>query len=200
MFQFNLRREVWEQHNADWWVRGHKRAFKHALLRLPLWFLLFCFVLFLSEKPFYLREVYLPTNCTDCILAYEEVISGQNTFTSLLLFSRAAMTLRLGSIVSTDLKTWSHFLAFVIAGKTKNVSSAVVEDLERKATCLKMPPPIIVDSNYGQITHSVSSVPCTRLLMYPSRVCMQICAQRTSHLLRGSVPSTPYLKPRWAMV
>lgn len=74
------------------------------LLRLPVWFLLFCFVLFLSEKPFYLREVYLPTNCTDCIVAYEEVISGQDTFTSLLLFSRDAMTLRLDSIVSTDLK------------------------------------------------------------------------------------------------
>lgn len=113
MFQFNLRREVWEQHNADWWVRGHKRAFKHVLLRLPLLFLFFfCFVLFLSEKPFYLREVYLPTDCTDCVVAYEEVISGQDTFTSLLLFSRAAMTPRLDSIVSTDLKPWSHFFGF----------------------------------------------------------------------------------------
>lgn len=46
------------------------------------------FCLFYTEEPFYLKEVYLPTGCSDCVLAHEEVISGNDTFTSLLLFSK----------------------------------------------------------------------------------------------------------------
>lgn len=45
----------------------------------------------------------------------------------------------------------------MIVGKRKNVSSAVVEDLKRKAECLKMSSPIIVDPNHGQITLRVLS-------------------------------------------
>lgn len=41
------------------------------------------------EKPFYLKEVYLPTECSDCLVVYEKIISGQDTFTSLLLFSKS---------------------------------------------------------------------------------------------------------------
>lgn len=103
MFQFNLRREVWEQYNADWWVRGCKHAFEHLLVRLPVWFL---FISRPPEKPFYLKEVYLPTNCTDCLVVYEEVNSGQDTFTSLLLFSRTRLPLRPECVVRTDLKRW----------------------------------------------------------------------------------------------
>ncbi|KAM9856977.1 uncharacterized protein ACBR49_000646 [Aulostomus maculatus] len=72
----------------------------------------------LIEQPFYLQEVYLPTNCSDCLVAYEKVISGTDTFTSLLLFSRR-----------------------------QNVSPADVEMLKRQAECLQMPSPIMIDPN-----------------------------------------------------
>ncbi|XP_071360445.1 uncharacterized protein [Trachinotus anak] len=73
----------------------------------------------LIEQPFYLKEVYLKTDCSDCLVVYEEVISGKDTFTSLLLFSR---------------------------GKT--VSPLALETLKKQAECLHMPPPIIIDPNY----------------------------------------------------
>ncbi|XP_003452190.1 uncharacterized protein LOC100705881 [Oreochromis niloticus] len=72
----------------------------------------------LIKEPFYLKEVYLPTGCSDCLLAYEEVISGKDTFTSLLLFSR----------------------------KT-SVSPDVVERLKKQAECLQMSSPIMMDPN-----------------------------------------------------
>ncbi|KAM7008887.1 uncharacterized protein LKV04_000936 [Tautogolabrus adspersus] len=71
----------------------------------------------LIEKPFYLKEVYLPTDCSDCLSVYEEIISGKDTFRSLLLFSRSNC-----------------------------VSSAAVEMLKTQAVCLKMSPPLMTDS------------------------------------------------------
>ncbi|XP_020501191.1 uncharacterized protein [Labrus bergylta] len=71
----------------------------------------------LIEKPFYLKEVYLPTDCSDCLSVYEEIISGTDTFKSLLLFS-----------------------------KSNNVSSAAVEMLKTQAVCLKMPSPIMTET------------------------------------------------------
>ncbi|XP_008274206.1 uncharacterized protein LOC103353162 [Stegastes partitus] len=72
----------------------------------------------LIEQPFYLKEVYLTTD-PDCLVAYEEIISGRDTFTSLLMFSR-----------------------------TKSVSPAALEMLKKQAECLGMTPPIIIDPNY----------------------------------------------------
>ncbi|XP_037328710.2 uncharacterized protein LOC119218405 [Pungitius pungitius] len=71
------------------------------------------------EEPFYLKEVYLQTGCSDCLLAYEQVVSGNDTFTSLLLFSRR-----------------------------KSVSPAVLEMLKRQAECLQMSSPIMMDPDY----------------------------------------------------
>ncbi|XP_056892825.1 uncharacterized protein LOC130527979 [Takifugu flavidus] len=71
----------------------------------------------LIEEPFYLKEVYLPTDCSDCLLVYEDVASGGDTFSSLLLFSRR-----------------------------RNVSDAAMDDLKGKAECLGMPSPIMVDA------------------------------------------------------
>lgn len=73
----------------------------------------------LIEEPFYLKEVYLPTGCSDCLLAYEEIISGKDTFITLLLMSRK-----------------------------KSVSPDVVETLKKQAECLQLPPPIMIDPNY----------------------------------------------------
>ncbi|XP_010751932.2 uncharacterized protein LOC104937408 [Larimichthys crocea] len=71
------------------------------------------------EQPFYLKEGYLPTDCSDCLVAYEEITAGKDKFTSLLLFSRR-----------------------------KSVSAADVEMLRRQAECLQMPSPMIIDTNY----------------------------------------------------
>lgn len=73
----------------------------------------------LIEQPFYLREVYLPTDCSDCLIVYEEIISGKDTFTSLMLFS-----------------------------KRQSVSPDVLKMLKRQAECLRMPSPIIINTNY----------------------------------------------------
>lgn len=57
---------------------------------------LFClFVCLFAEEPFYLKEVYLPTDCSDCLLVSEDVTSGRDTFSSLLLFSRTRPRLQL---------------------------------------------------------------------------------------------------------
>ncbi|XP_030004128.1 uncharacterized protein LOC115429020 [Sphaeramia orbicularis] len=72
----------------------------------------------LIEQPFYLKEVYLMTDCSDCLVAYEEVISGKDTFTSFMLFS-----------------------------KRKSVSDPALEMFKRQAECLEMPSPIIHDTN-----------------------------------------------------
>ncbi|KAM6939950.1 uncharacterized protein FYW49_011686 [Xenentodon cancila] len=72
----------------------------------------------LIEQPFYLKEVYLSTECPDCLVAHEDVKSGKDYFTSLLMFSRS-----------------------------KSVSTAAQETLKEQAECLRMPPPIFVDTN-----------------------------------------------------
>ncbi|XP_023274890.1 uncharacterized protein LOC111664515 [Seriola lalandi dorsalis] len=73
----------------------------------------------LIEQPFYLKEVYLKTDCSDCLVVHEEVVSGKDTFTSLLLFSRR-----------------------------KSVSPDALEMLKKQAECLHMPSPIMIEPNY----------------------------------------------------
>ncbi|XP_037328712.2 uncharacterized protein LOC119218407 [Pungitius pungitius] len=73
----------------------------------------------LIEEPFQLKVVYLQTGCSDCLLAREQVVSGNDTFTSLSFFSRR-----------------------------KSVSPAVLEMLKRQAECLQMPSPIMMDPDY----------------------------------------------------
>lgn len=73
----------------------------------------------LIEEPFYLKEVYLKSDCPDCLVIYEEIISGEDKFTSVLLFS-----------------------------KSKSVSPAVVEVFQKQVECFKMSPPIMIDTNY----------------------------------------------------
>ncbi|XP_059197243.1 uncharacterized protein LOC131977794 isoform X4 [Centropristis striata] len=73
----------------------------------------------LIEQPFYLKEVYLTTDCSDCLVAHEKIVSGKDTFTSLLLFSRR-----------------------------QSVSSAAVETLKKQAECLQMPSPIMINTDY----------------------------------------------------
>ncbi|XP_070844318.1 uncharacterized protein [Chaetodon trifascialis] len=71
------------------------------------------------DHSFYLKEVYLPTDCSDCLAVHEEITSGKDTFISFLLFSRG-----------------------------KSVSAAAVEMFKRQAECLQMPSPIMIDPNY----------------------------------------------------
>ncbi|XP_061686812.1 uncharacterized protein LOC133506566 [Syngnathoides biaculeatus] len=70
----------------------------------------------LIERPFYLKEVYLQTDCSDCLVVYEEVKSSRDSFRSLLLFSRR-----------------------------RNVSAADVETLKMQAKCLRMPSPLMME-------------------------------------------------------
>lgn len=72
----------------------------------------------LIEQPFYLKEVYLSAECSECMTAYEIVISGKDTFTSLLLFC-----------------------------KNSTVPAPALEMFKKQAKCLKMPLPIMVDQN-----------------------------------------------------
>ncbi|TDH16126.1 hypothetical protein EPR50_G00016430 [Perca flavescens] len=81
----------------------------------------------LIEQPFYLKEVYLPTDCSDCLVVHEEVISGKDTFTSLMLFSRR-----------------------------QSVSAAVVEMFKTQAECLQMLSPIMIDTNYEICPDNIS--------------------------------------------
>lgn len=69
------------------------------------------------ENPFYLKEIYLPTECNDCLVAYETVESGRDSFTSLLLFS-----------------------------KSRTVSQIALEMLAKQAECLKMSSLLMVSS------------------------------------------------------
>ncbi|XP_032418260.1 uncharacterized protein LOC116719722 [Xiphophorus hellerii] len=71
----------------------------------------------LIEQPFYLKEVYLSTECPDCLVAKEDVISATN-FTSLLMFSRS-----------------------------RSVSPAALELFKKQAECLQMPTPIMLNSD-----------------------------------------------------
>ncbi|XP_031727844.1 uncharacterized protein LOC116396940 [Anarrhichthys ocellatus] len=81
----------------------------------------------LIEQPFYLKEVYLPTDCSHCLVAYEEVVSGKDTFTSFLLFSR-----------------------------NQSVSPAVVETFRMQAECLHMPSPIMINTDYEICPDNIS--------------------------------------------
>nr|XP_057921429.1 uncharacterized protein LOC131123240 [Doryrhamphus excisus] len=72
----------------------------------------------LIEHPFYLKEVYLKTDCSDCLVVYEEVNSTQDSFKSLMLFSRQ-----------------------------RNISPADIELLRKQAKCLQMPSPLMMDPN-----------------------------------------------------
>ncbi|XP_074486368.1 lipocalin-like [Sebastes fasciatus] len=72
----------------------------------------------LIEQPFYLKEVYLTTNCSDCLVVHEELTSGKDTFTSFMLFSRR-----------------------------QSVSPDVVEAFKTQAECLKMLSPIMINTN-----------------------------------------------------
>ncbi|XP_047434766.1 uncharacterized protein LOC125004300 [Mugil cephalus] len=81
------------------------------------------------EQPFYLKDVFLTTDCADCLVIFEEVVSGQNEFTSLLLFSR---------------------------GKT--ASPDTLELFKKQAECLRMPSPIILDPNYDMCPADIQPV------------------------------------------
>ncbi|XP_036962811.1 uncharacterized protein LOC119024290 [Acanthopagrus latus] len=70
------------------------------------------------EQPFYLKEVYLPTDCADCLVAHEEITSGEDTFTSVMLFS-----------------------------KTNNVSPAALEMFRNQVECFQMPSAIMMNPN-----------------------------------------------------
>ncbi|KAJ0033038.1 hypothetical protein NQD34_000145, partial [Periophthalmus magnuspinnatus] len=72
----------------------------------------------LIESPFYLKEVYFSTECSDCLVIYETVTSGDDSFKSLLLFS-----------------------------KSRTVSPAAVEMVKKQAECLQMPSLLMVDPN-----------------------------------------------------
>ncbi|CAL1601525.1 unnamed protein product [Knipowitschia caucasica] len=72
----------------------------------------------LIEHPFYLKEVYLSTECGDCLVAYETVETDDDAFQSLLLFS-----------------------------KSRTVPPAAVEMLKKQAACLKMPSLLMIDPN-----------------------------------------------------
>ncbi|XP_072239464.1 uncharacterized protein [Leuresthes tenuis] len=73
----------------------------------------------LIEEPFYLKEVYLSNDCPDCLVANEDIVSGRDSFKSLLMFSRS-----------------------------RTVSPAALALLKKQAECLQMPPPIIMDTDY----------------------------------------------------
>ncbi|XP_028311249.1 uncharacterized protein LOC114468498 [Gouania willdenowi] len=72
----------------------------------------------LIEQPFYLKEVYLPTICSDCLVAWEDVIVGNDSFTSLLLFS-----------------------------KSRTVSPEALEMFKKQVECSRMPAIVMVDPN-----------------------------------------------------
>ncbi|XP_076026349.1 uncharacterized protein LOC143016102 [Genypterus blacodes] len=79
------------------------------------------------EEPFPLKEVYLPTDCPDCLVIVEDIVLGEDKFTSLLLFS-----------------------------KSRSVSPAVVETFKRQAECLQMASPLMSDPNNEICPHSTS--------------------------------------------
>ncbi|XP_034396347.1 uncharacterized protein LOC117735659 [Cyclopterus lumpus] len=81
------------------------------------------------EQPFHLKEVYLPTKCSDCLVVYEDVVFGQDTFTSLMLFSRS-----------------------------QSVSPDVVEEFRTQAECLRIPPPTMIDTDYELCPEDTSPV------------------------------------------
>lgn len=81
------------------------------------------------EQPFYLKEVYLPTECADCLAIYETVTSGSDSFTSLLLFS-----------------------------KSRTVAPSAVEMFKKQAECLKMPSLLMVSPDDEMCPEDQSAV------------------------------------------
>ncbi|TNN83537.1 Pre-mRNA 3'-end-processing factor FIP1 [Liparis tanakae] len=71
------------------------------------------------EQPFHLKEVYLPTSCSDCLVILEDIAFGKDAFTSLMLFSRR-----------------------------QSVSPDVVEAFKTQAECLRILTPIMIDTDY----------------------------------------------------
>ncbi|XP_055081082.1 uncharacterized protein LOC117373246 isoform X1 [Periophthalmus magnuspinnatus] len=72
----------------------------------------------LIESSFYLKEVYLPTESSDCLVIYETLSSENEAIKSLFLFS-----------------------------KNRTVSPAAVEMVKKQAECLQMPSLLMVDPN-----------------------------------------------------
>lgn len=70
------------------------------------------------EHLFYLKDEYLPTDCPGCVTLYETATSGNDTFYSLLLFS-----------------------------KTRTVPDSGLEMLKKQAACLKMPSVIMLNKD-----------------------------------------------------
>ncbi|KAJ0033037.1 hypothetical protein NQD34_000144 [Periophthalmus magnuspinnatus] len=79
----------------------------------------------LIESSFYLKEVYLPTESSDCLVIYETLSSENEAIKSLFLFS-----------------------------KNRTVSPAAVEMVKKQAECLQMPSLLMVDPNSGKSSSS----------------------------------------------
>lgn len=62
-----------------------RKMINTPVLTYLLWFPV---CVFFTEQPFYIKEIYLPTDCSDCLAAYEEINTGKDSFTSLLFFSK----------------------------------------------------------------------------------------------------------------
>lgn len=176
------------------------------------------FCLFYTEEPFYLKEVYLPTGCSDCVLAHEEVISGNDTFTSLLLFSKKhtshytmCESRTLFFFLLLFFEAWKSvekplatppplfFLCSLFPGRKMSVSPDVVETLKKEAECLRMSSPIMMDPNNGEsfstflnklCHYYVIKVVCLFFYLYSLHT--QKSALTTSRPQRGSVSSTAY--------
>lgn len=160
-------------------------------------------VLFYTEEPFFLKEVYLPTGCSDCLLAYEEIISGKDTFITLLLMSKKQTTCDSRAFISYQYRflsvtvcgqTFSHlFCCPLFPGRERSVSPDVVETLKKQAECLQLPPPIMIDPNYGESFNAFLNTLCHYYAiwqylfkLYYSHT--QKYAPITSRPLRASVP------------
>ncbi|CAN9510461.1 unnamed protein product [Ophioblennius macclurei] len=79
------------------------------------------------EEPFFLKDIFLPTDCSDCLVVYEEIVTGKDSFTSLILFSRS-----------------------------RTVSPVTMEALKKQAECLRMPSPIMTDPNMEMCPDGIS--------------------------------------------
>lgn len=108
-----------------------------------------CQCVFYTEQPFYLKEVYLSAECSECMTAYEIVISGKDTFTSLLLFCKGlCYQTEMHIIHGYNIVFYGMFLVF--SGKNSTVPAPALEMFKKQAKCLKMPLPIMVDQNNGE--------------------------------------------------
>lgn len=140
-----------------------------------------------KEEPFYLKEVYLQTDCSDCLLAHEEVVSGNDTFTSLLFFSKKRL-----HHSQNPAATWMlfQFNLSLLPGRTQSVSPAALETLKRQAECLRMPSPIMLDPDYGKNETNTHCGPTKAVLSHFECWWIQKSALTTSRPWTGSPPST----------